>query len=194
MTDPTITDEGVGLPRHSPLWQDAVAMLTGYAPLDPGQRELRDAYLLALADDLAVFKAGPPAHVTASCIVLDDAGERVLLTLHGKARRWLQFGGHIETGDPTLHAAAEREVREESGIAGIRVDPDIVELHRHALGARFGRCTEHLDVRFVGHTPPGSEPVCSAESLDVRWWPVTDLPAETLAELGELIERARAHR
>lgn len=177
------------LPRQAPVWRDALAMLTGYAPEDPEQEEWREAYLVALRDDLAVFKSGPPVHLTASCIVFDHRRERVLLTMHGKARRWLQFGGHIETGDPTLHAAAVREVREESGIEGVEVDPRIVELHRHALGARFGRCLEHLDVRFVGWAPVGAEPVCSAESLDVRWWPLDGLPEETFAELGGLIAR-----
>ena len=177
------------LPRRSRVWRDAVAMITGYAPEDREQEEWREAYLEALRDDLAVFKGGPPVHLTASCVVFDEARERVLLTLHGKARRWLQFGGHIETGDATLHAAAVREAREESGIAGVEVDPRIVELHRHALGARFGRCAEHLDVRFVGRAPAGAEPVCSAESLDVRWWPLDALPQDTLAELSGLIAR-----
>lgn len=182
------------LPRHSRVWQDAVTALTGYAPTDGEQQTLRDAYLRALDDDAAVFKAGPPVHLTASCIVLDEPGEQVLLTLHGKARAWLQFGGHIEVTDDSLHAAAVREVREESGVETIRVAPDIVELHRHSLGARFGRCEAHLDVRFVGWAAPGLEPVCSAESLEVRWWPVDDLPAPTVAELGVLIDRARRSR
>src|SRR5690606_18250373 len=187
----SMSDTGSALPRRSPVWQDAVAMLTGYAPEDAQQREWRDAYLRALEDDTAVFKAGPPVHLTASCVVLDHTGDHVLLTLHGKARTWLQFGGHIEVTDPTLHAAAEREVWEESGIATIRVHSQIVELHQHSLGARFGRCEAHLDVRFVGWSDAGTRPVRSEESLDVRWWPVASLPPATVTELGVLIDRAR---
>lgn len=182
------------LPRRSAVWQDAVALLTDYAPEDRQQEDWRDAYLVALADDTAVFKAGPPVHLTASCIVLDGPGEHVLLTMHAKARAWLQFGGHIEASDVSLHAAAAREVREESGLDGVKVDPGIVDLHRHALGVSFGRCAAHLDVRFVGWAAPESEPTCSEESLEVRWWPVDDLPPETYAELGLLIERARRRR
>lgn len=182
------------LPRRSLVWQDAVDAITDYVPLDRQQEVWRDAYLRALTDGTAVFKAGPPVHLTASCIVLDDPGENVLLTMHTKARAWLQFGGHIEQTDDSLHAAAAREVREESGIETVRVDTGIVELHRHSLGARFGRCEAHLDVRFVGWVDPGTEPVCSAESLDVRWWPVDGLPPQAYAELGVLIERARRSR
>lgn len=177
------------LPRRSAVWRDAVAMLTGYAPEGQEQERWREAYLSALGDDRAVFKAGPPVHLTASCIVLDATGKRVLLALHSKAHKWLQFGGHIEVSDASLHAAAVREVREESGVDGIVVDPRIVELHQHALNARFGRCEEHLDVRFVGWAPPGAEPVCSDESLDVRWFALDALPDGVTGELGTLISR-----
>lgn len=180
-------------PRRSPVWRDAVDRLTALEPLDGTQAELRSAYLDALADDRAVFKAGPPSHLTASCIVFDDSGERVLLTLHAKARAWLQFGGHVEPTDPTVYAAAVREVREESGIDDIEVDPDIVELHRHHLGARFGTCAEHLDVRFVGWAPPGATPRRTLESLDVRWWPLEELPESVVDDLGVLISRGQRH-
>ena len=178
-------------PLRSPVWHDAVRTLRRYAPEDQGQQRLRTAYLRALEDDTAVFKAGPPVHLTTSCLVFDPTGERVLLTLHTKARAWLQLGGHVEPGDPSLLAAVRREVREESGIDSVRIAPAPVELHRHALGARFGRCAEHLDVRFVGWAPPGSEATRSTESLDLRWWPVGGLPPDTVADLPPLITRGR---
>lgn len=186
MSDPTELP-----PRRSPVWRDAVDRLTALEPLDARQAELRTAYLEALADDRAMFKTGPPAHLTASCIVFDHLGERVLLTLHAKARAWLQFGGHVEAGDATVYAAAVREVQEESGIGDIEVDPEIVELHRHRLGSRFGTCAEHLDVRFVGWAPPGAAPRRTPESLDVRWWPLGELPEDVVADLGVLIARGR---
>jgi 8-oxo-dGTP pyrophosphatase MutT (NUDIX family) len=183
-------------PRPEPagttaVWRDAVARLTDLEPADAGQAELRTAYLAALEDERAVFKDGPVAHLTASCIVFDEAGERVLLTLHAKARAWLQFGGHLEVGDESLYQAACREVREESGVEGISIDPGIVELHRHTLGSRFGRCAEHLDVRFAGWAPAGAQPRPSHESIDVRWWPIEDLPEGVVADLGALISRGR---
>ncbi|MCA1782370.1 MAG: NUDIX hydrolase [Dermatophilaceae bacterium] len=182
--------EGVA-PRRSPAWRDAVTTLRRFEPADSEQAELRTAYLDALGDDTAVFKAGPPVHLTASCIVFDHRSERVLLTLHTKAHAWLQFGGHVEATDPTLYAAADREVREESGIDAVAVDPRIVDLHRHSLGARFGRCAAHLDVRFAGWAPVGAEPRRSSESLDVRWWPIEALPDDVVADLGILITRGQ---
>ena len=37
---------------------------------------------------------------------------------------------------------------------------------------------DHLDVRFLAVTHLDEAPVTSAESLDVRWWPVDALPTE----------------
>jgi 8-oxo-dGTP pyrophosphatase MutT (NUDIX family) len=57
-----------------------------------------------------------PGHVTASAVVFTPELDRVLLIYHERLARWLQPGGHIETRDVTLAAAAQREVREETGL------------------------------------------------------------------------------
>ncbi len=60
-----------------------------------------------------MWKQGPPAHFTASCLVLNQTGSKALLTLHRKAGLWFQLGGHFEPGDTDARAAAQREGREE---------------------------------------------------------------------------------
>ena len=177
---------------YAALRADVVAVLTGWNPPDAGQDRLRHDYLAHLAAHPdAVAKAGPPAHVTASCVVLDTGGERVLLTLHRKANAWFQFGGHLEFGDPTLWAAARREAREESGIDSLEPLPRPVQLDRHRLVGSFGACREHLDVRYAAVAPAGASARVSAESRDVRWWPVDALPEGTRAELSPLVSLAR---
>lgn len=171
-----------------PAHRDAVRRLSTWTAPDPQQEALRRellAHVLAHPDALA--KSGPPAHLTASLLVLDETCTRVLLTHHRRARAWFQLGGHIEAADATLLAAAAREGREESGISGLSVLPEIAQLDRHVLAGDFGRCREHLDVRFVARAPEDAVPQLSEESLDVRWWPVTDLPAGTRAELEPLV-------
>lgn len=177
---------------YSALRADALAVLGGWTAPDAGQERLRRDYLDHLAehpDGLA--RAGPPAHLTASCVVLDGNGERVLLTLHRRANAWFQFGGHLETGDPTVWAAARREGREESGIGTLEPLPQPVQLDRHRLVGSFGSCREHLDVRYAAVAPDGARPRVSAESHDVRWWPVEALPEGTRAELTPLVSLAR---
>lgn len=152
-------------------------------------REELLAHLLLHPDAMA--KSGPPAHFTASCVVLDAGLERVLLTLHRRAREWFQFGGHLEAGDASVRDAAAREAAEESGLAQLRLTPSPVQLDRHALVGDFGRCREHLDLRYAARAPQDARAAVSDESLDVRWWPVSDLPPGTRDELAPLVRAAR---
>lgn len=161
--------------------------MTGWDVSDPVQARLRAQYLDHLAAGApALSRDGLPAHLTVGCFVLDEAREFVLLTLHAKARRWFQFGGHLEPGDRSVPAAARREAVEESGLPelgeGELVGP--VQLDRHELPAAFGRCREHLDVRYAIGTAGRPSPVVSDESIDVRWWPVTALPEGVEPELA----------
>ncbi len=175
------------------LADDLAAVLAAYQPADPGQLSLRTAYVEHLrAHPDAVARSGPPTHFTASCLVLDPGADRVLLTHHRRARQWFQFGGHLEATDLGVHAAAEREAREESGIASLVAFPHPVQLDRHILAGDFGRCREHLDIRFVALADGADRPVVGAESLDVRWWPLGALPEPTDRSLGALVGAARA--
>jgi hypothetical protein len=56
----------------------------------------------------------------------------------------------------------------------------------------FGRCREHLDIRYAATVPAGTPPRISAESLDVRWWPLDALPEGSAEEIGGLVDAARA--
>jgi 8-oxo-dGTP pyrophosphatase MutT (NUDIX family) len=180
-------------PAYRRLHEDARRLLTAWAAPSPDQDHRRHSFLAHLtAHPDAMAKQGPPAHFTASVLVFDPSLERVLLTLHRKARAWFQFGGHYEPSDRSVHAAATREAHEESGIPDLLVHPHLVEVDRHELVGSFGRCREHLDLRFVAVAGPGAEHAVSAESLDVLWWPTGALPAESSADLPRLIATARA--
>ena len=181
------------------LHADALATLREWEPPDAGQDALRERYvdhLVARHDGM--HRTCYPDHLTASTVVLSADGSQVLLTLHAKARRWFQLGGHCEAGDPTLAAAALREATEESGLPRLRLDPVPVHLNEHAVpfcDPRGG--VHHLDVRFLAVAPDGDAPAVSDESLEVRWWPVDGLPASDpahLADLTELVGLARARQ
>lgn len=160
--------------------------------LEQQERERTTMLDLLTGEPGGCWRDGPRAHLTASVMLLDHTSEHVLLTLHRKARLWLQLGGHLEAGDDSIRDAALREATEESGIPGIRLSRDPVQLHTHELAAAFGHCTRHHDVRFAGWAPPGAQPVVSDESDDVRWWPVDALPEQTDPDLPELVAAARA--
>jgi 8-oxo-dGTP pyrophosphatase MutT (NUDIX family) len=176
------------------LYDDALGTLDHWPAPDDPQERLRSAYVGHLhAHPDALLRSCLPAHLTASALVLDDTGDRVLLTLHRKGAFWGQLGGHCEPEDATLAGAALREATEESGIAGLRLlGAGPVELHRHTLSSAFGGCGEHLDVRYAVVAPPGAEPVASDESDDVAWFPAGALPPAAVGDLAALVVRARA--
>ena len=173
------------------LHADALELLEDWAASSPEQERLREQYAVHLRsrpDGLS--RSCLPDHVTASTLVLSPDAEQVLLTLHAKAQRWFQFGGHVEPGDATLAAAALREVTEESGLDGLVLDPAPVHLDVHEVPFCGGPGTRHLDVRFLAVAEPGSGHIVSDESHDVRWWPAARLPSDE-ASLLELVDLGR---
>jgi 8-oxo-dGTP pyrophosphatase MutT (NUDIX family) len=159
----------------------AAAELAAWEPGDEAQRALKFA-LLAFLDARpldACSRSCVPGHLTASALVLDAEGEHVLLTLHPRVGRWVQLGGHCEPGDATLRDAALREATEESAIAGLQIAAEPLHVDVHPVTCSLGVPTRHLDVRYLVRAPAGAVPVRSAESDDLRWWPLDALPADS---------------
>lgn len=168
----------------------AIALLREWKAPNREQDSLRHAVLAFLdARDDACLRECVPGHITASALVLDDSGQ-VLLTLHPRLGRWVQLGGHCEADDGDIVAAALREATEESGVDGLRIEPDLVAIHVHALTCSLGVPTRHLDLQFVAHAPAGAQIAVSDESVDLRWWPADALPDDTDDALAYLVARA----
>ncbi|RIV34489.1 NUDIX domain-containing protein [Micromonospora radicis] len=152
-------------------------MLAGWQPTSPDAAAARQHTLDLLADGpLALSREHLPGHVTASALVFDTTGSQVLLCLHGKLHKWVQLGGHCELGDLTLAGAALREATEESGIAGLRIDPVPIDVNLHPVNCQGGSVSVHHDVRFAVFAPAEAVAQVSAESEALGWFPPDQLP------------------
>ena len=179
-------------PHVTALHEDALRLLRGWAAPDEEQEQVRRRYVDHLErEPTGLHRECYPDHLTASTLIVSADLDQVLLTLHAKANAWFQMGGHCEEHDTTLAGAALREAVEESGVPGLVLDPDPVQLNAHDVpfcDPRGG--VHHLDVRFVAVAPADAVHAVSEESLDVRWWPVDALPTDD-PDMVELVERAR---
>ena len=158
------------------LHRDAYRVLDSWSPEADDLRLLKTQYLQFLDDHPdAMQRSCAIGHLTASALVMNTSGDRVLLTLHPKVGRWLQLGGHCEPGDRTLQAAAAREAHEESGIEPAWISPRPIRLDRHPVPCS-GIMSEHLDVQYLVRVPDDAREVISEESDDLRWFTLDGLP------------------
>jgi 8-oxo-dGTP pyrophosphatase MutT (NUDIX family) len=171
------------------LHADVVRVLTAWQPPDDGQERLRREFLDHLAThENGVWRECIAGHITASTAVLDNAGTRVLLTLHSKIKAWLQLGGHCEPSDNALADVALREAIEESGIDHLTLLTGPIQIDRHWVPCQGG--TFHLDVQYVAVAPDGARERISDESDNLRWFAIAALPADTDDALRRLVARA----
>ncbi|MGK5738432.1 NUDIX hydrolase [Micromonospora sp. URMC 103] len=176
---------------YAALHADATAVLASWEPTSRTAAAARDRTLALLAaGPVAMSRTHRAGHVTASALVLDATGTRVLLCLHGKLHRWVQLGGHCEVGDRTLAGAALREATEESGIAGLRIDPVPIDVDIHPVACQGGSL--HHDVRFAVLAPAGAVERVSDESSALGWFPPGALPEPLADGTVQLVAPARA--
>jgi 8-oxo-dGTP pyrophosphatase MutT (NUDIX family) len=166
----------------SELHADAVRVLSAWpATSDEADVARKRTLELLAAGPVAMTRAHRAGHVTASALVVDGDG-RLLLCLHGRLGLWMQLGGHCEPGDATLAAAALREATEESGIAGLVLDPEPIDVDVHEVrcGGSDGGPAEpsvHYDVRFLLRCPAGTVEQISDESSALGWFSPGALPS-----------------
>lgn len=172
------------------LLASAENAIVSWEPLTPHEEAAKEDFLAGLAHGADILSRRPlPSHLTASAFVLDAAKENILLVFHGKARFWVQPGGHLEDGDTAVTEAALRETVEETGLPrDLLNDARVVDLDHHALPGAFGHCRSHLDIGVAVFTDGTPEPTVSEESEAVRWFPLDALPEPVAPEFHRRLD------
>ncbi len=125
-----------------------------------------------------------------AAIVFDDAG-RVLLGRRADTGRWHTIGGIVEPGEEPADCCV-REVFEETGVR-CRVDRLVGVYTTPHTTYPNGDHARYVVVAFACRAVGGDVPrVADDESLDVRYFALTELPADLPAELRERIGDARS--
>ncbi|HET9518061.1 MAG TPA: NUDIX domain-containing protein [Actinoplanes sp.] len=172
------------------------------APTGRADEARQQALTLLDAGPVAMTRAHRPGHITASTLVVDTDG-RILLCLHGRMGRWMQLGGHCEPGDATVAAAALREATEESGLAGLRLLDEPIDVDVHPVRCKpadGGPATDsvHYDIRFVAISPSGATEQVSDESAALGWFTSDALPNPladgVTQQIGPALARLRLGR
>jgi 8-oxo-dGTP pyrophosphatase MutT (NUDIX family) len=172
--------------HHSSNEWDSTAALLRVVPA-PAGREAAWGQALAYLD-------GPDregSHLVASVVVVDVDG-LVLLARHRRYGQWGPLGGHLESDDAGLSAAAARELFEEAGLVA-RVHPAPIDVRLSSYPCRtVAEPVLHLDVQFVAFvTTRASALVASDELTGLEWFGDRDLASLT-PEAAELVGIARA--
>jgi 8-oxo-dGTP pyrophosphatase MutT (NUDIX family) len=130
-------------------------------------------------------------------VVLLDEADRVLLFRSERpetgAPFWFPPGGGLE-GDEDVHAAAERELREETGLGQVTLGPEVWR-RRHAFtwrGVTYDQHERWLMARVPHFEPDGSAmgPDEQADLTAWRWWSLAELEVAR----DELVPRDLASR
>ena len=126
-------------------------------------------------------RSSTAAHFTASCWLLNKAGDKALLLHHKKLDRWFQLGGHADGDSDLLHVAI-KEAQEESGVDNIvAVQNGIFDIDIHTIPANSKDAThDHYDVRFLLQVADDTEIQQNHESNELRWIgkALEDLPTQ----------------
>nr|WP_238333397.1 NUDIX hydrolase [Luteimonas marina] len=146
---------------------------------------MAEAFIALLGDTEDPFlRERLAGHFTASAWLVARDRRRVLLTHHRKLGIWVQLGGHAD-GDRDLARVALREAEEESGLSGLRVDPEIYDLDRHWIPERKDVPGHwHYDVRYVVHAGNDEAFVVGEESHALAWRDIDAIAVDAEADMS----------
>ena len=121
------------------------------------------------------------AHMTASSMIFNETGDKVLMAYHNIYRSWSWTGGHAD-GEQDMLAVALREAREETGIQTLApisrelAAVDVLPVWGHVKRGRYVSAHQHLNFSYLLLAPETEKlHVKEDENSQVGWIPVERL-------------------
>jgi 8-oxo-dGTP pyrophosphatase MutT (NUDIX family) len=148
--------------------QHITQVLREHQPIDAREVESIEKFLAVvptLADPCS--EEADISHVTASAIVVTDAGDKVALHLHKRLNMWLQPGGHIDAGETPAQGAL-REAIEETGLPVRHEVEGGLFFHVDTHPGPKGHT--HYDLRYLVRAPEVAPAPPEGESQQVAWF------------------------
>lgn len=102
--------------------------------------------------------------IKTAAVALVKREDKILVVWNERYKGWSLPGGMVEEGE-TVGAACMRELREETGLEAVLMEP--MHFGPHGLPSKPGRVT-HVAL-FRVEVPPGAEPNTMENGGDVRW-------------------------
>lgn len=135
--------------------------------------------LLVLQNQLKVSKnifnrKNLSGHIVANALIINS--DEVLLIFHNKLKRFIQPGGHVDFDDISVIDATIREIKEETGLENIVIDPwhkekeipIFIETHQMPKNEKEENHLHH-DFMYVFHTNSKNIKLQINEVSDFKW-------------------------
>lgn len=121
-------------------------------PQEAADKELMLSYIHTFPDNI-LTRENVFAHVTAGSMILNEAGDKVLMVYHNIYRSWSWTGGHADGETDSLQTAL-REAREETGIRDLKVlgglaSVDILPVWGHVKRGKHVSSHQHLNFSYL---------------------------------------------
>ncbi len=175
---------------------DALKLVDAFEPADDGlAAKSKDLTALLLRCTGAPLSRAQfaPGHITGSALILNPAGDRILVMHHHRHQRWLLPGGHVEEFDETPDATARREAIEETGVMLADNIGPLAGIDVHGIPGRKGEPYHlHHDLVFAFRAV-SEEFTCSEEAPRIAWCAPSEFDRFALPpNIVRTAERARS--
>ena len=148
-------------------------------PQETAEKAMILSYFRTFPDNILIRDNGF-AHVTASSMILNQTGDKVLMIYHNIYRSWSWTGGHADGEEEPLQTAL-REAREETGIRDLKVlgglaSVDILPVWGHFKRGEYISSHQHLNYSYLFEADD-SQPlrIKEDENSQVDWIAIADL-------------------